>query len=253
MEVPRIRLNEEEYSSIIRRRECTNVGVIGDTHLPFGIEGYLEFCIDTFKKYGCNTYVHIGDVMDFHNMSYHESDPDLHSAKDELEKAKDILKDWYTAFPELKICFGNHDLLPFRKAKTFGIPSQMLKSFGDILGAPKGWDFQFQHYIHDVLYTHGEGKNNPNALRKYAAESATNVVIGHAHSFAGTYHAANEGRAYWGMNVGCGIDRHKKAYAYGRNFQDKPVVGCGVVLENGKIPLFIPMDLGCKMKYKGSK
>lgn len=250
MKVPRVRLSKEEYNDLMLKRETRNVGVIGDTHLPFGLDGYLEFCKETFKRFGCTEFVHIGDICDFHRMSYHESDPDLHSENDELEKSKELLKPWVEAFPKMKVCFGNHDLLPFRKAKSFGIPRTMLKNYGEILGAPKEWEFDFTHRIDNVLYVHGEGKNTPNALRRFAAESSTNVVIGHAHSFAGTYHAANEARAYWGLNVGCGVDRSKKAFAYGKHFQNKPVVGCGVVLNNGTLPMFIPMDLGSKIEYK---
>jgi hypothetical protein len=43
--------------------------------------------------------------------------------------------------------------------------------------------------------------------------------------------------------VACGIDRKAYAFNYGRDFKDKPVLGCGVVLENGRIPMFVPMPM----------
>jgi hypothetical protein len=52
------------------------------------------------------------------------------------------------------------------------------------------------------------------------------------------------GRHYkiFGMNVGCGIDHKSYAMAYAYDFP-KPVISCGVVLNNGKLPIVEPMEL----------
>jgi len=42
----------------------SRVGIIGDTHLPFELDGYLEFCQETFEQWGVDTVVHIGDFID---------------------------------------------------------------------------------------------------------------------------------------------------------------------------------------------
>jgi len=34
----------------------------------------------------------------------------------------------------------------------------------------------------------------------------------------------------WGMAVGCGIDNKSMAFAYGKHFLKKPILGCGVVI-----------------------
>jgi predicted phosphodiesterase len=36
--------------------------VIGDLHEPFCLDGYLDFCKQTFKDFNCNQVVFIGDV-----------------------------------------------------------------------------------------------------------------------------------------------------------------------------------------------
>ena len=64
-----------------------NVLVIGDLHLPFTLKGYLEHCIETYYKHNCNEVVFIGDIIDNHASSYHETDPDGHSAGQELKLA----------------------------------------------------------------------------------------------------------------------------------------------------------------------
>jgi hypothetical protein len=45
------------------------------------------------------------------------------------------------------------------------------------------------------------------------------------------------------MNAGCGINRKSYAFEYGRELTKKPVIGCGVVTDEGKYAQFFPMDL----------
>jgi hypothetical protein len=45
------------------------------------------------------------------------------------------------------------------------------------------------------------------------------------------------------MNVGSGIDRKTYAFEYGRDFKKKPIIGCGVVTDNGRFAQFFPMDI----------
>jgi hypothetical protein len=52
----------------------------------------------------------------------------------------------------------------------------------------------------------------------------------------------------FGMNVGCGVDVKAYAMAYGKVYPKKPTLGCGIVID-GKIALFIPMDLGAKIEW----
>ena len=52
-------------------KSSKNVLVIGDLHLPFTLDGYLEHCIKTYYKYKCDTVVFIGDILDLHFTSYH--------------------------------------------------------------------------------------------------------------------------------------------------------------------------------------
>lgn len=73
---------------------------VGDLHCPFDLDGYLEFCINVYAKYDCNTVVFIGDVIDNHYTSYHETDPDGMSGRDELDLAIERLKPYNKAFPK---------------------------------------------------------------------------------------------------------------------------------------------------------
>ena len=66
----------------------SRVLVIGDTHFPFVREDYLPFLVDTYNKYDCDTVVHIGDVVDNHGISYHETEHDAFGVEQEMDLAR---------------------------------------------------------------------------------------------------------------------------------------------------------------------
>lgn len=206
-----------------------NILVIGDTHIPFEKKGYLEFCKRIYKECNCTEVVHIGDLVDNHAISYHEHDPDLWSPIKEMEEADKILKKWFKAFPKVKLCRGNHDKLVDRKAKTVGLPRRCFKAYREIWNLPDEWEDGFSFIINRVKFQH-KGKGGKNGPLNTAIANRISTVVGHNHSTGvGVQHSANELDAVFGMNVGCGIDRHKLAFAYGEDFLDKPFVSCGVV------------------------
>lgn len=83
--------------------------IIGDLHEPFTLEGYLDFCKSIYDEYNCNSVIFIGDIIDNHFSSFHESDPDGLGAMEELNRAKANIKKWHSVFPNAKVCVGNHD------------------------------------------------------------------------------------------------------------------------------------------------
>ena len=72
-----------------------NVLVIGDTHEPFCHPQYKSFCYEVANKFQCSEVVHIGDEVDNHAISYHESKPDGHGAGREADLAQDAMYKWY--------------------------------------------------------------------------------------------------------------------------------------------------------------
>lgn len=219
-----------------------NTLVIGDTHLPFEKPGYLEFCRKVQEDYNCGSVVHIGDLVDNHAVSYHESDSEGRSAGDEYKLALEKCHKWYKVFPEVKICIGNHDALPFRKAFSAGLPSAWLKSYQQILESPKGWEWDFVHHVNGIIYQHGTGMSGEMAAVNAARENRQSTVIGHLHTVSNIKYMASYKDLIFGMTVGCGIDFEAYAFAYGKQQTRKPVVSCAVVID-GRIPIIIPMEL----------
>lgn len=222
-----------------------NVLVIGDPHEPFCKDGYLEFCRAMQEKYNCGTIVHIGDAVDNHAISYHESDPSGRSAGDEFNLAKERMKRWYHTFPVAKVCIGNHDALPFRKIFSAGLPKEWLKSYQELLESPKEWEWDFVHQVNGVIYQHGTGMSGEMAAVNAARENRQSTVIGHLHTVCNTRFLASYKDLIFGVTVGCGIDHSKYAFAYGREQTRKPVLACAVVLD-GKTPINLTMPLNYK-------
>ena len=227
-----------------------NVLVIGDTHCPCMLDGYIPFLKKVQKKYKCNRVVHIGDLVDWAAISYHEKSGALKDAPGEYTKAKKQVAKLYAAFPKATWLIGNHDCLPARQARTAGIPLETLRTYQDLWDVPK-WEVvnRYGHVVIDgVMYQHGDrGKGGQHAALKNAKDEFRSVVQGHQHAQAGVWYSANErktseGGRIFGMNVGCGVDHSLEAQAYGKMYNAKPIVGCGVV-EAGRMATFVPMEL----------
>lgn len=219
------------------------VGIIGDIHEPYCLEGYREFCIETFEAWGCDTFVQIGDLVDHHALSFHDSEPLLKGATGELEDARETLLPWYEAFPELTVTTGNHDLIPARQLKKVGMDAEVwMRPLKEVYSMPEGWEIVDTCRIDGVLYHHGYTANGVNGFRNDAIKRMCNTVSGHAHGNAGISATASEHRLVWGMAVGCGVDVHSMAMVYGKHFLMKPIIACGVVIDGR--PYVEYMDLG---------
>ena len=213
-----------------------NVLVIGDLHEPFCLDKYLSHCIETYNKYKCNEVVFIGDIIDNHASSYHETDPDGYSAGQELKLAIQRIKEWYKTFPKATVIIGNHDRLIMRKAYSSGLSKLWIKDYAEVLGTP-GWNFTESIEIDNVLYIHGEG----GTARARVRRDLQSIVQGHLHSQAYIDWCVGAKFKLFGMQVGCGIDHKSYAMAYGKE-GPKPAIACGVVLE-GEVPINIMMNL----------
>ena len=97
--------------------------------------------------------------------------------------------------------------------------------------------------IDGVQYRHGDmGKGGQMAAHKNAQAEFCSVVQGLLHAQAGVVYHANEQSIVFGMQVGCGVMHDHPAMNYGRIYANKPILGCGVVL-NGTTAIFEPMKL----------
>jgi hypothetical protein len=219
-----------------------NVLIIGDAHLPFVHPRYLDFLYHTAKQWDCTKIINIGDLVDNHALNYHEFDPDGMNGKLEVDRTRIMLKEWQEAFPDMDILVGNHDALPLRKAKTHGIPSQLIKPYNEIWDLPPTWRWHISYEFNGVKYQHGTGRSGKLAHINWAIDNRQSTVTGHTHAYAGVEYLSSAKDTIFGLGVGCGINEKEYAFAYARDFSKRPVLGCGVVTSD-KTGFFIPMKI----------
>ena len=205
---PRLKGNKLKAFQHLTKKE-RRILVIGDLHEPFCLDGYLEFCQDTYAKWNCNQVIFIGDIIDNHYSSYHESDPNGMGGGDELDLAIKKVAKWSKAFPKADVLIGNHDRIIMRKAFSSAIPKEWIKSYNEVLGTK--WNWCESIVYDDVLFEHGEGGQAKTKARN-------------------------------NMQVGCGVDADTYAAAYAKNFK-KQAIGCGVIL-GGHTAINVLMPLG---------
>lgn len=222
---------------------------IPDLHIPFHHRDALAFLAEVKRVYKPDEVVNMGDLEDWHSISMHDHDPDGMSAGAELQALRDGIKLFAKLFPNMKICTSNHGSLPMRRAFKFGLPSELIKSYREIIQAPKGWRIADEWEVDGIIYEHGEGFTGQQAAIKSANANMQSTVIGHIHAFAGIQYSANQKHLIFGFNCGCLIDRHTYAFKYGKKLKAKPILGCGII-RNG-IPIFIPMVLSKAGRWVG--
>jgi predicted phosphodiesterase len=226
------------------------VGIIGDPHEPVSRPGYLDFCTDTFKKYKVDQVVCIGDLVDWHGISFHARQPECPGTADEYHMALDRVQKWKKRFPKLKWCIGNHDERPARLARTVSIPEFMLKPYNIIWGVPD-WEMDFSFVIDEVLYKHGTGISGVHPAWNLMNKAKMSVVMGHCHSRAGTKWSMNPLKRFFCMDTGCGISEKEWQFAYGKDLPERPILACGIV-DDGQ-PISIAMPCGHGEKYHDSR
>jgi predicted phosphodiesterase len=217
--------------------------VIGDTHCPCMVDGYVDFLRDVHKRWNCTKVVHIGDLVDNAALSFHLKKPQHKNPLDEYNKAMKQVKEITKAFPSAELLVGNHDALPYRWCDEVGIPESMMRDFGSIFALPKRWKVtpRFGQIIIDgVIYQHGD-RGKASAILNAKAEFCS-VVQGHHHSKAGVEWYCNLRSRIMGVQVGCGTDWKHAQMEYGKKYSQKPVVSCGVILE-GRTAIVEPMKL----------
>jgi predicted phosphodiesterase len=213
--------------------------VIGDTHCPAMHPRYVPFLQKVYKKHKCNRVVHIGDGPDWNAISFHEKDPTMPNPEEEYTIAWNQMQELYFAFPKVDYLIGNHSDLPARKAGMVGLPPSVMVPFKELWGVGQ-WTIHKRYAdikIDNVIYRHGDkGKGGGRlAALVNAKEQHCSLVQGHLHAQFGIEFAANNARAIWGMQVGCGVLPNHPNMNYSKVYSARPILGCGVVIDGEPI------------------
>ncbi len=198
--------------------------VISDQHMPYHHPQMMDFLKAIKKKYKPTRIVNIGDELDHHAMSFHDSDPDLPSAGDEHKLALKTIKEMEQLFPKMDLVHSNHGSLAYRRAFSTGIPKAYIKDYNDFLDVGKG-------------FCHGKVSNITKLVQQYGVSCCS----GHYHSQMKIEYVSRPDALTWGLQVGCLVDKDSMAMAYGRVFKDRPIIGTGIIIDG--FPKLLPMVL----------
>jgi len=226
------------YTKSVNRR----ILFFTDVHWPHEHRHAFEFVNDIYSKWKCTEIICGGDLLDSAGWSTYTKDPDGMTGNQEVELSIAMAEKWYTRWPEMNVCIGNHDYRANLRLAEAGLPSCFTKRFNDVLHLPDTWTFSEYYDIDNVRYFHGS-KYGKTATINYTLELGMSNVSGHQHANAGIFYVTNDRWRHFGVSSGCLIDTHSRAFAYGKDMTSRPVLGCTVILENGQLPIFEPMHL----------
>jgi hypothetical protein len=237
-------LNDVEEAESEGEPDNSRILFISDMHIPYHHPGLLPFLEGLKTRYEPTRVICLGDEIDAHAMSFHDSDADLFSAGDELQAALPTLKEIEKMFPVMDIIDSNHGSMVYRKAKTHGIPRRYIRDYNEVLEVGDGWQWHMDLVLDmsswdvpDVYVHHGKSAQ---AVKTSQAMSMSHVC-GHFHEAFGITYWANPKGLYYGMNCGCLIQDKSLAFAYNRTNLKRPIVGSGLIIEG--IPVLEAMKL----------
>lgn len=223
-----------------QNNEC--ILFISDLHAPYNHKNAVGFLEGLRDKYKPTRIISLGDELDHSALSYHESDPNLMSAGDELEAARKTIADLHKLFPNMDIMESNHGSMVFRKAKTHGIPRQYIKSYREVLGVGEGWKWHYDLTTilpdgSDLYVHHGRAAD---AL-KLSQQMGMSVVQGHYHTKFKADYWSNPRALMFALQCGCLIDDESLAYSYNNVNIQRPIIGTALIVDSK--PVLEPMKL----------
>jgi len=235
-----------------RRKHHPNdrILIISDMHIPYHHPDMLAFLKYLKRKYNPTKVVSMGDELDKHALSFHDSDPDLASAGDELTKSLPIIQRVEKLFPEMSIIESNHGSMIFRKAKAKGLPKAYLRSYNDVLGVSDKWQWHEDLVLElpngQPCYFH-HGKTTQ-ALR-LSQQMGMCAVQGHYHETFGINYWGNSTGLYWGLQTGCLINDKSYAFSYNNVNIKRPLIGTALIIDSQ--PVLEPMILDKDGRWVG--
>lgn len=232
------------------KKKYKSILVLSDQHFPYNHADLIAFVKEIQSVYKPDKVVNIGDEIDGHSISFHSPSPDLMSPADELQSAINRLQPLYKMFPQMDLVESNHGSLVYRRAHEFKLPLKVLKSYREVIEAPKGWKWHpdLVLYASDgnpIYFCHGRTAD----VLKNSQAMGMSFVQGHHHEKFEIRYWGNKLGLYWGMTVGCMYDHHSLAFSYARNNLKRPVIGTGIIIEGH--PKLLPMVLDKHGRWVG--
>lgn len=222
------------------KEDNSRILLISDMHIPYHHKDTIKFLQHLKDKYNPTRIICMGDELDKHALSFHDSDPDLPSAGDELKLALPVIAKLKEMFPVMDILESNHGSLAYRKAHAHGIPRHYLKTYNDVLGVDDKWKWHYDLTIelpngNKCYFHHGKSAN----VSKTSQTMSMCAVQGHYHETFKVEYWGNPNGLYWGLQTGCLIDDKAYAFNYNNCNLKRPIIGTAMIIDS--IPVLEPL------------
>ena len=229
-----------EQPEVEVKEDNSRILLISDMHIPYHHKDTLKFLQHLKDKYNPTRVICTGDEMDKHALSFHDHDPDLPSAGDELKLALPVIAALKDMFPTMDILESNHGSLVYRKAHAHGIPRHYLKTYNDVLGVDNKWKWHYDLTIelpngNKCYFHHGKSAN----VSKTSQTMSMCAVQGHYHETFKVEYWGNPNGLYWGLQTGCLIDDKAYAFNYNNCNLKRPIIGTAMIIDS--IPVLEPL------------
>jgi hypothetical protein len=221
------------------------IAILGDLHEPFGSDRvkseFVSFC-ESFKP---SYIIQMGDLMDMYSHSKFPRSHNIFTPKDEEEKAKKRIEEFWSACqkaaPEAKCIglLGNHDARPLKRTLESmpQLEHWIEKYFKDLMtfdGVEMILDPRQEFIIEDIVFIHGYmGK-----LGNHRDYMLMNTVRGHDH-VGGCVFRQIHGKVLWELDAGLAGDFNAKGFSYTNQRMNNWTNGFASIDELG--PRFIPV------------
>lgn len=188
----------------------------------------------------------LGDLLDLFHFSKYPKGADFPiTPVQEIEMAREKIKLWQREFPILKICLANHEERLQKRVSEADLPSSVVRSIAEIFQYPKDWEIRecfVPNTKNPFVALHGDSNGQSSiTLTNNPRQFGMSCVFGHFHSLASIMHVNTLTLDMWSFNAGCLIDETSFAFSYGNKAKFKPSIGCGVILDEGRTPIWLPL------------
>jgi len=222
------------------KEDNSRILLISDMHIPYHHKDTIKFLQHLKDKYNPTRIICMGDELDKHALSFHDHDPDLPSAGDELKLALPVIAKLKEMFPVMDILESNHGSLAYRKAHAHGIPRHYLKTYNDVLGVDDKWKWHYDLTIelpngNKCYFHHGKSAN----VSKTSQTMSMCAVQGHYHETFKVEYWGNPNGLYWGLQAGCLINDKAYAFNYNNCNLKRPIIGTAMIIDS--IPVLEPL------------
>lgn len=226
--------------------------IIPDLHFPYCHPDSLDFLHKIKKTLNPTRVICLGDELDYHAMSFHDSDPDLESSGRELVLGLGYIDTLKELFPTMDLLESNHGSMAYRKAKHHGMPRHLLKSYNEVLGVGPEWKWHDRLIVtlpngNDCLFIHSLGTD----VLRISQSVGMSVVQGHHHSQFELRYWHNGKALHFAITSACLIDDKSMAFAYNKLQVKRPIMGI-TFIENSQ-PYLIPMATNNENRWTGTK